>query len=98
MVPRSEFAITVACWIMDASRQVLGGGNMNIEAATQLSRSLEEILGKMDESVHLVMGNSSPEEFKAYRSAMGRAMGAFIHEVMNPHYDKYPETQPDSSK
>ena len=98
MALRSWFAITIACWIMDVSRQVQVDGNMNIEIATQLSRSLEEILGKMDESVHLVMGNSSPEEFKAYRSAMGRAMGSFIHEVMNPHYGKYPETQPDSSK
>ena len=71
---------------------------MNSNIANEVSRSLGDILGGMNETIRLVMDNSSPEEFVAYRTAMGKVMGALIHEVINPHYEKYPETQSGGAK
>lgn len=71
---------------------------MNVDVANSVGRSLDDILGRMNETIRLVMENSSPEEFLAYRTAMGKVMGALIHEVVNPHYEKYPENQNGTDK
>lgn len=67
---------------------------MHIEIAQQLGGELNEILGRMDNCIRLVMENGTSEELTAFRTAIGRVMGALVLDVLNPLYEQYPQAKP----
>jgi hypothetical protein len=67
---------------------------MKTEIAQQISHEMNDIVRRLDNSIRLVMETSSPEEFKAFRSAVGRVMGALVWDVLNPLYAHNPEVKP----
>ena len=69
---------------------------MKTEAAQQLSDQLNDIVGRLNESIKLVQLNCDEAEFAAYRKVVGRVMGNLILEVINPLYEKNPEVKPEN--
>jgi hypothetical protein len=65
---------------------------METSVAKQLSDELNDIIGRLDESVRLVMDRCSKAEFTAYRSVIGRVMGMLVLDVLNPLYASNPES------
>jgi hypothetical protein len=68
---------------------------MKTEIAKQLSDEMNDIMGRLDNSIRLVMDNGTQEEFTGFRAAVGRVMGALVLDVLNPLYEKYPEVKPE---
>jgi hypothetical protein len=68
---------------------------METSIARQLSNELNDIVGRLDESVRLAMDRCPEPEFTAYRSAIGRVMGMLVLDVLNPLYAKNPEAKPE---
>lgn len=68
---------------------------METSAAKQLSDELNDIIGRLDESVRLAMDRCPEAEFTAYRSAIGRVMGMLVLDVLNPLYARNPEAKPE---
>ena len=68
---------------------------MKTSVETQLSGELNDILGRLDNSVRLVMDRCPEAEFNAYRTAIGRVMGVLVLDVLNPLYARNPEAKPD---
>lgn len=69
--------------------------HMETTLAKQLSGELNDILGRLDNSVRLVMDRCPEAEFNAYRTAIGRVMGVLVLDVLNPLYARNPEAKPD---
>jgi len=65
---------------------------METSVAKQLSGELNDIIGRLDESIRLVMDRCHEAEFTAYRSAIGRVMGMLVLDVLNPLYARNPES------
>jgi hypothetical protein len=68
---------------------------METSVAKQLSEELNDIIGRLDESIRLVMDQAAESDFIAYRSAVGRVMGALVLDVLNPLYASNPEVKPE---
>jgi hypothetical protein len=68
---------------------------MKTSVETQLSGELNDILGRLDNSVCFVMDRCPEAEFIAYRTAIGRVMGVLVLDVLNPLYARNPEAKPD---
>jgi hypothetical protein len=68
---------------------------MKTSVETQLSGELNDILGRLDNSVRFVMDRCPEAEFIAYRTAIGRVMGVLVLDVLNPLYARNPEAKPD---
>jgi hypothetical protein len=62
--------------------------------AKQISDLMLEFGARLDRSVELVAANCSPEEFAAYRRAVGKVMGEILLAVLNPLYDEHPSLKP----
>ncbi len=67
---------------------------MKTEIAQKISDELNDILGRLDSSVKLVMDECSEPEFHGYRSAIAYVMAAVI-DVTNSLYQKNPEVKPE---
>jgi hypothetical protein len=52
--------------------------------AAKVSEVMVGIAGRLNESVAFVMKHSPPEEFSAYRNAVGGVMGEMLLEILNP--------------
>lgn len=68
---------------------------MKTEIARQISQEVNDVMGRLDNSVRLVMDNCTEDEFKQYRTAIGRVMGALVLDVLNPLYEGNPEVKPE---
>lgn len=68
---------------------------METSIAKQLGNELNDIVGRLDESVRLAMDRCPEAEFIAYRTAIGRVMGMLVLDVLNPLYARNPEAKPD---
>lgn len=64
------------------------------DTASKISQMLLECSKRMDDSIVLVKGTCSPEEFAAYRKAVGKAMGEMLLGIMNPIYQRHPDLKP----
>jgi len=62
--------------------------------AKQVSDLMIEFSGRLDGSIATVRDQCSPEEFAAYRRAVGRIMGEMLLEVLNPLYAEHPALKP----
>jgi hypothetical protein len=62
--------------------------------AKEISDLMIEFSGRLDGSIAMVMGQCPPEEFAAYRRAVGRIMGEMLLEVLNPLYAEHPSLKP----
>ena len=63
-------------------------------AASEISALMIELNGKLNESIRMVLETCDEEDFKIYRRAAGRVMGAILLEVINPLYDEHPSLKP----
>ena len=68
---------------------------METDIAKKISDEMNDILGRLNESIRLVRDNCSEEEFKGYRKAVSRVAASLVLDVMNPLYDINPEVKPD---
>ena len=66
--------------------------------ATQISDMLWEISGQLDRSIAEVQEKCTPEEFRAYRHAIGKVMGELYLEALRPLYKTHPDLEPDDIK
>jgi len=57
-----------------------------------------EFSGRLDGSIATVREQCSPEEFAAYRRAVGRIMGEMLLEVLNPLYAEHPSLKPSAGR
>ena len=80
---------------MSAGSVSVGEAKMKSEIAQQISQEMVGIMGKLEALMHLVMDNCTEDEFKSFRTATGRVMGAIVLDVMNPLYEKNPEVKPE---
>jgi hypothetical protein len=62
--------------------------------AKEISDLMIELSGRLDGSIATVRDQCSPEEFAAYRRAVGRIMGQMLLEVLNPLYAEHPSLKP----
>jgi hypothetical protein len=62
--------------------------------AKEISDLMIEFSGRLDGSIATVRDQCSPEEFAAYRCAVGRIMGEMLLEVLNPLYAEHPLLKP----
>lgn len=62
--------------------------------AKEVSDLMIEFSGRLDGSTAAVREQCSPEEFAAYRRAVGRIMGEMLLEVLNPLYAEHPSLKP----
>lgn len=70
----------------------------NEEVARQISDLMIEFGRRLDASVALVRDRGTPEEFQAYRRAVGKVMADMLLEIMNPLYAKHPNLKPTGLK
>lgn len=66
----------------------------NLEIAERISQLMFDCSTKLNESIVLVRNECEPEEFKAYRLAVGKVMGEILLEVLNPLFEAHPELKP----
>lgn len=68
---------------------------MKIEVAKQISDLMLCYGKKLDESVIVVKGNCSEEEYLNYKKAVGKIMGYMLVDIMNKIYIEHPSLKPD---
>ena len=68
---------------------------METSIAKQLSDELNDIVGRLDESIRLAMDRCPEAEFTVYRRAIGRVMGMLVLDVLDPLYARNPEAKPE---
>ncbi len=66
----------------------------DVEVARDISNLMVEFGARLNDSLFPVMEKCSPEEFQAYRRAVGKIMGEMVLEVMNPLYKQHPSIKP----
>lgn len=64
------------------------------DVAAEVSKLMLEFGARLDASIALVQSRCTPQEFQAYRKAVGGIMGSMLLEVMNPLYEKHPQLKP----
>lgn len=62
--------------------------------AEELNVILRNVTRELDDSVRVVMNNSSQEEFQRYRRIAGKLMGEILLEILQPIYSEYPDLTP----
>lgn len=62
--------------------------------AKEVSDLMIECSGRLDGSIATVRDRCSPEEFAAYRRAVGRILSEMLLEVLNPLYAEHPSLKP----
>lgn len=67
---------------------------MDRSTAEHVDAIMQEISGRLNESIRLVMINSPPEEFNSYRRKVGKIVGEIFLEIQEPLYAEHPELTP----
>jgi len=67
---------------------------MNESVARDVSDLMIDVGKRLNGSVAQVLTECPPEEFKAYRKAVGTIMGEILLNVLNPIYEKHPSLKP----
>ena len=71
---------------------------MNRPAAEKISQDLLSCSGKLDQSVAVLTGVLSPEDFQRYRGLVGQIMGTLYLDVLREVFELYPDLEPESMK
>jgi hypothetical protein len=71
---------------------------MKRDAAEKISRELLSCSGKLDQSVGLLTGVLSDEDYQRYRGLVGQIMGTLNLDVLRKIFEVYPGLEPDSMK
>jgi hypothetical protein len=66
----------------------------NREIAEKISALMLQLGAEIDNSIALVKGNCTEEEFVTYRKGAGKVMADILLEIMNPIYDVHPDLKP----
>jgi hypothetical protein len=61
------------------------------DTARQISELALKIRRRLDGSVAHVLATCSPDEFTAYRKAVGKVTGELLTEILNPLYAAHPQ-------
>lgn len=65
------------------------------KVAGEISALMFELNAKLNASIIMVQENCDEEDFKLYRRAAGRVMGALLMDVLNPLYVDHPSLKPE---
>ena len=66
----------------------------NENVARHVGELMLDCTTRLNASISLVQGECNPEEFKAYRLAVGKVMAEILLEVLNPLFEVHPELKP----
>ena len=66
----------------------------NRDVAKRVSELMLDCSTRLNESITLVRDECDPEEFKAYRLAVGKVMAEILLEALNPLFEVHPELKP----
>jgi hypothetical protein len=88
--------VTTGAWSIKVAKLAAqeDGEIMKTEIAQHLSDELNDIVGRLDGTIQLVMEHGSDAEFQGYKRVVAFAMAAVI-DVINPLYIKNPEVKPE---
>src|SRR5947209_19956707 len=65
------------------------------ETAAEVEKIMRECSATLNESIRRVMDTCPDVEFKAYRSVIGRIMGAIYLDVRQPIHRRFPDLEPE---
>ncbi|MFO0587017.1 MAG: hypothetical protein U0441_05750 [Polyangiaceae bacterium] len=71
---------------------------MKRELAGQIVSRVHKVTAEIDDTIALVQKECGEEEFRAYRSAAGHAMGHLFADILRPIFQEYPELMPEEMK
>jgi hypothetical protein len=71
---------------------------MRISAAEVISRELLDCSGKLDQSVAVLAGVLSSEDYQRYRGLVDQIMGSLYLDILREIFEQYPDLEPDSLK
>jgi hypothetical protein len=66
----------------------------NTVVAADAIKLLTQATDTLLESMRLVKSNCDPEEYAAYKRAVGRVVSEMLNELVNPIYDQNPSLKP----
>jgi hypothetical protein len=67
---------------------------MKKETARVIVDMMQDISGRLNNSIFLVMEAADEEEVNRYKLAIGRAMGGLLLDIKHPIYEQYPDLTP----
>jgi hypothetical protein len=67
---------------------------MDKATALRVRDTAQEALGQLDLSIHAVQTTSTQSEFEAFRTVVGRVMGAIVVDILQPIYAEHPDLVP----
>jgi hypothetical protein len=62
--------------------------------AREIIERMVDLGDRAQETMKTVEEKCSPEDFKTYKKAIGRVVGAIVFDVIAPIYDVHPELKP----
>lgn len=69
---------------------------MKKEIAKAVLNAMQDVVERLDASIHLVMDAADDVELQEYKLAIGRAMGEIITSIEWPIFEQYPELTPEA--
>ena len=69
---------------------------MKKETAKTILDIMQDVSGRLNDSIFLVMEAAEEDEIRDYKRAIGRAMGEVYLGIMSPILDRYPDLTPES--
>jgi hypothetical protein len=67
---------------------------MDKATAAAVSRSLEDAIARLTETLSLAERQMSADEFAEFKRHVGLAIGRISHDLLDPLYAAYPELAP----
>lgn len=67
---------------------------MDQDTARQVDHLSRNANAALNEAIRVVQSSCAPEEFEAFRLAVGKIMGAVVIDVLQPLYAAHPEIVP----
>ena len=68
------------------------------DIATEVNKLIVGYTQQLSNSLKVVEAECSPDEFAAYKSAVGKLMGYAFTEIAGPIYERYPDLMSDNLK
>jgi hypothetical protein len=66
----------------------------DLETAAQVKESVMHAYGQMEECMKLVELKCSPEEYAAFKRAVGKVVSTMLFEIIEPMYKANPTLKP----
>jgi hypothetical protein len=68
---------------------------MDEKTAQRIAAVMQQVTGKLDESIRLVQSSSNEAEFLKFREVVGNLMGRIYLDVLQPIYNEHPSLMPE---